>query len=159
MDISVIKFFPIYAQQCSAMIYRVLDSAPSGSFTPTSLQGNKEFYSVEKLVERESAKWRTFLAISDKNNVCGTVSLCLNKNWLYGMWIDPNAQGMGIGKKLFNTLVNEAKQSGISTLGVFSVMPALGFYRQMGFQAVHHHSSEEYGELEEMTLKLGDHSG
>ncbi|MGI2105200.1 GNAT family N-acetyltransferase [Shewanella frigidimarina] len=54
--------------------------------------------------------------------------------YLHDMAISPSAQGMGIGKKLFNHIVNQAKNLAINGIGLVAVQGAHTYWLQQGFK-------------------------
>lgn len=54
--------------------------------------------------------------------------------YLHDMAISPSAQGMGIGKKLFKHIVNQAKNLAVNGIGLVAVQGAHTYWLQQGFK-------------------------
>ncbi|QDE32223.1 MULTISPECIES: GNAT family N-acetyltransferase [Shewanella] len=54
--------------------------------------------------------------------------------YLHDMAISPSAQGMGIGKKLFNYIVKQAKTLAVNGIGLVAVQGAHTYWQKQGFK-------------------------
>jgi ribosomal protein S18 acetylase RimI-like enzyme len=66
---------------------------------------------------------------------------------IYELYLRPEFQGLGFGRRLFSSARRDLQQSGLKTLVVWALSdnePALEFYRALGGQAVAR-SSERFG--------------
>ncbi|MCX7326420.1 MAG: GNAT family N-acetyltransferase [Hyphomicrobiales bacterium] len=52
------------------------------------------------------------------------------------LFVDPNAQGMGVGAALLDELYDRARKRGIERLTVAASLTAVGFYAHVGFSRV-----------------------
>ncbi|MCG8458919.1 MAG: GNAT family N-acetyltransferase [Holophagales bacterium] len=62
------------------------------------------------------------------------------------MWIEPEVHGRGIGRRLFEHLVERARQRGGAELEILSDPHAEDFYRHLGCVRIGEHTSELLGE-------------
>jgi ribosomal protein S18 acetylase RimI-like enzyme len=66
---------------------------------------------------------------------------------VYELYLRPEFQGLGFGRKLFSAVRRDLLQSGLHSLVVWALSdnePAVGFYRALGGKAVAR-SSERFG--------------
>ena len=118
---------------------------------------------LEKLVTRRGPDWWysairkgsriAILAFGDK--VAGYANYGRNRarslfydGEIYELYLRPEYQGLGFGRRLFTSARRDLAQSGLKTLVVWAVSdnePAVEFYRALGGKAVAR-SSERFGE-------------
>jgi ribosomal protein S18 acetylase RimI-like enzyme len=118
---------------------------------------------LEKLVQRRGADWWdsairkgsriAILAIGDK--VAGYANYGRNRarslfydGEIYELYLKPEYQGLGFGRRLFTSARRDLAQSGLKSLVVWALSdndPAVEFYRALGGKAVAR-SSERFGE-------------
>jgi len=58
------------------------------------------------------------------------------KNEIYGVFVAPEAQGKGCGKKIMQTLEKHIQKSGYSNIELSISLPSREFYEDMGYQIV-----------------------
>jgi len=118
---------------------------------------------LEKLVTRRGADWWqsairkgsriAILAFGDK--VAGYANYGRNRarslfydGEIYELYLRPEYQGLGFGRRLFTSARRDLAQSGMKTMVVWALSdndPAVEFYRALGGKAVAR-SSERFGE-------------
>jgi ribosomal protein S18 acetylase RimI-like enzyme len=118
---------------------------------------------LEKLVTRRGADWWdsairkgsriAILAIGDK--VAGYANYGRNRarslfydGEIYELYLRPEYQGLGFGRRLFTSARRDLAQSGLKSLVVWALSdndPATEFYRALGGKAVAR-SSERFGD-------------
>ena len=118
---------------------------------------------LEKLVTRRGPDWWdsairkgsriAILAFGDK--VAGYANYGRNRarslqyeGEIYELYLRPEFQGLGFGRRLFTSARRDLAQSGLKTLVVWALSdnePAVEFYRALGGKAVAR-SSERFGE-------------
>jgi len=99
-------------------------------------------YSIETLEESlESDHY--FFAIFDENRALGFVDIELNSSEVNEMklqkiYVLPEKQGLGLGKKLLNFAIDFGKKQGVNhlTLQVNRFNKAVNFYRHAGFEII-----------------------
>jgi putative acetyltransferase len=76
-----------------------------------------------------------FFVVSDAARIAGFGFLDLSKSEIGGMFVHPDFQGLGLGRRLLGTLDTTAKQSSLSSLSLISTLNAELFYAASGFHA------------------------
>lgn len=88
---------------------------------------------------------KIFVAVDNEGSIIGFANGGRSRNdehrhggELYAIYLLEGYQKLGIGKLLFNTVVNSLKESGYSSmmLWVLKDNPSLGFYKSMGGQTI-----------------------
>jgi len=117
---------------------------------------------LEKLVTRRGANWWdsairkgsriSILAFGDK--VAGYANYGRNRarslfydGEIYELYLCPEFQGLGFGRRLFTAARRDLAQSGLKSLVIWALTdnePAVGFYRALGGRAIAR-SSERFG--------------
>lgn len=82
----------------------------------------------------EKAKKRKFFVAEINKKVVGYLSI--KRNELRSFYVDPNYQGKGIGRKLFERYKKEAIKRGYKTLSVQSSYYAVPIYKSLGFKVI-----------------------
>jgi ribosomal protein S18 acetylase RimI-like enzyme len=128
----------------------------------TAYQGIIPGLELERLINRRGAAWwdgsiRKGSRISlfmFGDTVAGYANYGRNRarslayeGEIYELYLRPQYQGLGFGRRLFSAARRDLAQSGIKSLVVWALSdnePAIGFYRALGGQAVAR-SSEAFG--------------
>jgi ribosomal protein S18 acetylase RimI-like enzyme len=118
---------------------------------------------LEKLIQRRGPDWWesairkgsriAILAFGDK--VAGYANYGRNRarslffdSEVYELYLRPEYQGLGFGRRLFTSARRDLSQTGMKSLVVWALAdnePAVGFYRALGGKAVAR-SSERFGD-------------
>jgi GNAT superfamily N-acetyltransferase len=97
-------------------IERVRRWASVGDFSPEGMR-RKVFFAAE--VDDEVVGWS---AVVDGKEAC----------WLDDLWVLPSWMRRGVGRRLFESAVEHARQSGATRIEWEAERNALGFYEKMG---------------------------
>lgn len=99
------------------------------------------FYSEEALAKQIENKEQLFYLISDSESIIGFIGIEHNyKNEaitkIHKIYLLPETQGKGIGKKVFDEIQNMALENNSKALllNVNRFNTALGFYKKIGFE-------------------------
>ena len=110
------------------------------------------FYSEEALAKQIENKEQLFYLISDSESIIGFIGIEHNyKNEaitkIHKIYLLPETQGKGIGKKVFDEIQNMALENNSKTLllNVNRFNTALGFYKKIGFEVA-----------EEVNIEIGN---
>ena len=110
------------------------------------------FYSEEALAKQIENKEQLFYLISDSESIIGFIGIEHNyKNEaitkIHKIYLLPETQGKGIGKKVFDEIQNMALENNSKTLllNVNRFNTALGFYKKIGFEVA-----------EEINIEIGN---
>lgn len=112
---------------------------------------NSKFY-PEEIVESAIRTYSDFekkgetvrFIVMDNNKAIGTIGL--EKNKICGLFIDPEFQKKGIGKKLMEKAENEVEKNGYCEVVLSSSLNAIDFYKKLGYIWVAKEYSEILGE-------------
>jgi GNAT superfamily N-acetyltransferase len=63
----------------------------------------------------------------------GYTSLSGKAGYILNMYTVPEARGLGVGSRLFDELINEAKSRGVKHLHLHATEDGIGIYRRAGF--------------------------
>jgi N-acetylglutamate synthase-like GNAT family acetyltransferase len=134
-----IKLFSENMAPCvSKMIEKSIKMSLFATFYPQStILQTIENTSAEKIIE--SAEKTHFYVIEDKNEIvaCGGIgpySENGDESLLYNIFVTPESQGKGYGKKIIETLENDEYFKKAKKTRVRAAISAIPFYRKMGYE-------------------------
>lgn len=99
-------------------------------------------YVVESLDEngvRERAKWTHFYVVILENKIIGCGSIgeywgSKTESSLFSIFVDPDYQNQGIGRKIIETLEKDEYFKRAIRIEIPAAMSAIPFYRKMGYK-------------------------
>lgn len=99
-------------------------------------------YVVESLDEngvRERAKWTHFYVVILENKIIGCGSIgeywgSKTESSLFSIFVDPDYQNQGIGRKIIETLEKDEYFKRAIRIEIPAAMSAIPFYRKMGYE-------------------------
>lgn len=99
-------------------------------------------YVVESLDEngvRERAKWTHFYVVILDNKIIGCGSIgeywgSKTESSLFSIFVDPDYQNQGIGRKIIETLEKDEYFKRATRIEIPAAMSAIPFYRKMGYE-------------------------
>ncbi len=115
-------------QDCHLLSNLAYKSKAYWGYTEDFLQQCKEDLTVTKGYIEENP---VFVMESD-NKIIAFYSLTINEMKLDALFIDPDYIGKGLGRMIWDHLLNKAKELGISEFTLDSEPNAEGFYLKMG---------------------------
>jgi|TARA_B100001971_G_C18206360_1_gene547867 N-acetylglutamate synthase-like GNAT family acetyltransferase len=104
----------------------------SSNYSEESIKEQIEENSPKKLIEK-SKKINYFVA-TEKDKILGIGGYDRKK--VYTLFVDPKYHRKGIGKKIIERVLSEAKMVGIKTLDTWSTFHAEKFYSSIGFKRI-----------------------
>jgi len=128
----------------------------------TAYQGIIPGPELDKLINRRGAEWSQgpihkksrILILQFGDTIAGYANYGRNRarsltydGEIYELYLRPEFQGLGFGRRLFSAVRRELAQNGIRSLVVWALQdnePAVGFYRALGGKAVAR-SGEKFG--------------
>lgn len=122
----------------ASMIERATKFSQFAKFYP-----NKSIeYVVESLDEngvRERAKWTHFYVVILENKIIGCGSIgeywgSKTESSLFSIFVDPDYQNQGIGRKIIETLEKDEYFKRAIRIEIPAAMSAIPFYRKMGYE-------------------------
>ena len=120
------------AEGMSAVILRALRQTNARDYPADIIQRVELSFSpsaVRKLIGRR----KVFVA-EIAGRIAGTASL--DGGVVRTVFVDPDLQGRGIGRRLMDEIEHAAREVGITTLAVPSSVTAEAFYARLGFTAI-----------------------
>ena len=76
---------------------------------------------------------RTFLVAKDRENIVGFGRLNLENGKIEAVYVCPDHNRQGIGRKILNALERAAQDSNLATLYLWAALNAIPFYRSQGY--------------------------
>jgi putative acetyltransferase len=102
---------------------------------------------------RSGAEYHRFIALED-GKILGYGDWKPGSNEFAGIYIDPNAQGKGVGSALFDRIEKDARDAGAPRLWANATKNAQGFYERHGFME-EGEGYYEAGEYRIRTIMMG----
>ncbi|MEK6894619.1 MAG: GNAT family N-acetyltransferase [Nanoarchaeota archaeon] len=129
------------ASEISSLIRRSILNRNNIDYTVSQINSIAKYYSPENIMNDFDRKF--IVVCLDKNKIVGTGTLFGDE--LMTLFIDPDYQKKGIGKKLMDILEEEAKKKGILRVWVVSTLTAVNFYRKLNYSFVKEKIHPEWG--------------
>lgn len=111
------------------LVDRTIDACYTGVYPPAAVAFFKEYHSLECILD--DARAGHTLVIEEDGALIATGTL-LGTN-VRRMFVDPAAQGRGLGHTLLTHLEAHARTLGLTTLDLSSSLPAHSFYLRHGY--------------------------
>jgi len=125
-------------KETASMIERSVRFSQFSKFYPQS-----EIENVVKSLDEEGvrkrASWTHFYVIKENDAViaCGAIGEywgSKSESSLFSIFVDPNYQGKGYGRKIIETLENDEYFKRAKRVEIPASMSAIPFYRKMGYE-------------------------
>lgn len=126
------KFRKEDAQKASNIIKRGFEISNAPFYKKGSIAEQVEANSPKNLVEK-TKNVQYFVAV-EKDQILGIGGYDTKK--VHTLFVDPEHQGKGIGKKIIERILSEAKKDGIKNLDSWSTFQAEKFYIKAGFKKI-----------------------
>ncbi|MFA5633836.1 MAG: GNAT family N-acetyltransferase [Candidatus Dojkabacteria bacterium] len=107
---------------------------------------NSQFYKQEQVNEwlftikieniQDQLDSTTWIVIKNNNKIIGFAQYCLEDKELYQIQIDPNEQGKGYGRKLYDYIENDFRINKIKQILLFATLNSVQFYKNLGFNVI-----------------------
>ena len=120
------------ASDLSALIQAAVRISNSGDYDPATVELICANFTRDKVIEKMALR-DVFVAVCNRD-IVGTVSLGNGK--LHSMFVEPNRQRKGIGRRLVDHLEKHAVNSGHAELKLSSSITAKPFYEKLGYELV-----------------------
>lgn len=108
-------------------------SKQSNGYDDVFMQACRTELTITPDIIRQGDYW-----IAESDNVCGVVGFAVDESGQSGevhtFFVDPDKKRKGIGKQLWQKIVERANNSGIYNLHVDADPEAVPFYRSLGFE-------------------------
>jgi len=107
---------------------------------------NSQFYEQEQINEwlstikieniEEQLDSTTWIIIKNNKKILGFAQYCLKDKEIYQIQIDPDEQGKGYGRELFNYIENDFRINKIKQISLLATLNAVQFYENLGFHII-----------------------
>ena len=104
---------------------------------------NSQFYEQEQINEwlstikleniQDQLNNTTWIVIKNNNEILGFAQYSLEDKELYQIQINPDEQGKGYGRELYNYIENDFRINKIKQISLFATLNAVKFYEKLGF--------------------------
>ena len=143
--------------QIKLLLDRNFNEVMSNSHSKTVLDKYIAHNSVESLTSQ--LKWKNVYVVEQDGEIIATGafvnygSVDVPKYSVSNLYVKPELHSTGIGRLLFNQLLQDANEINADTFHVPSSMNAIGFYEKMGF-TIDEEQLEKDDEITWMTMRL-----
>ena len=107
---------------------------------------NSQFYEQEQINEwlstikieniQDQLESTTWVVIKNNNKILGFAQYCLEDKEIYQIQIDPDEQGKGYGRELYNYIENDFRINKIKQISLLATLNAVQFYENLGFHII-----------------------
>ncbi|HRR94802.1 MAG TPA: GNAT family N-acetyltransferase [Candidatus Paceibacterota bacterium] len=107
---------------------------------------NSQFYEQEQINEwlstikleniQDQLNNTTWIVIKNNNEILGFAQYSLEDKELYQIQINPDEQGKGYGRELYNYIENDFRINKIKQISLFATLNAVKFYEKLGFRVM-----------------------
>ena len=127
------------------LIHHTIDVCYTGVYPPRAVQFFKEFHSPGGICER--SKEGDILVVERGGEVIGTGAIADDE--IYGVFIEPTAQGRGYGRAIMHELESRAKAKGHQEVALSVSLPSRKFYEGLGYE-IHDDAHIDVGKGQEL---------
>lgn len=125
------------AIELANVIAKTLRTTNIKDYSPEYIENDIRFLTAEKLIERSN--WTNLYVVCDDNVLigCGAIGPYWGKDdesSLFTIFVLPKYQGKGVGRKIIETLEQDAYFLRAKRIEIPSSITAVGFYRKMGYE-------------------------
>lgn len=137
MDFTMSRFRENDAEEVSAVIERALRISNAPDYSPESIQEMIELYSAANLAEQAGNEHLYVLRDRERIIGCGGIAPYLDRRTesiLVTVFVLPEYQGRGAGRKILETLEEDAYFLRAERVVIHSSITAREFYRKLGYR-------------------------
>lgn len=134
------------AFEVSSLIRRSIIYRDNRNYSLNNIYSIANHYCVENICAKLEDKI-IYVAIEDEK-IIGTATL--NKDEIMAVFIDPQSQGKGLGKKFMELLEKDAMNKGLSKVWLVAGLSAVSFYEKIGYKFVSDKFHPEWGRAKYM---------
>ena len=130
------KFQNQDAEELAGVIATTMRTTNIKDYSPEQIENTISTLTAEKLIERSS--WTNFYVVCDNNKIvgCGAIGTYWGKedeSSLFTIFVLPEYQGKGIGRKIIETLEQDEYFLRAKRVEIPASITAVNFYRKMGY--------------------------
>ena len=124
------------AEKVSAMIIQTLKTTNSKDYSEESIKALEKQMQPSHILER--ASWTHFYVVEDNDTIigCGAIGPYWGsetESSLFTIFVLPEYQGMGIGRKIIETLEQDEYFLRAKRIEIPASITAVNFYRKLGY--------------------------
>lgn len=124
------------APEVSALIAKTLRTTNRKDYSEAYIENDVKMFTPDFIIER--ASWTHFYVVCDEEAIigCGAIGPYWGKedeSSLFTIFVLPEYQGKGIGRKIIETLEQDEFFFRAKRIEIPASITALGFYRKMGY--------------------------
>ena len=124
------------AVEVSALIIKTLRTTNAKDYSAEHIENDVKAFSPEGVIER--AGWTHFYVVCDKECIvgCGAIGSYWGKedeSSLFNIFVLPEYQGKGVGRKIIETLENDEYFLRAKRVEIPASITACEFYKKMGY--------------------------
>lgn len=112
------------------LICDTIDACYPTAYPPRAVAYFKQFHSPDAIMRRAEAG--TVLVAQQAGEILGTGALVDGE--ISAVFVDPRAQGVGLGAVLMDALERTAREQGRESVGLHVSLPSKGFYERLGYR-------------------------
>lgn len=125
------------ANELADLIAKTLRTTNIKDYSLEYIENDISFLTAEKLIERSS--WMNIYVVCDDNKIigCGAIGSYWGKedeSSLFTIFVLPEYQGKGIGRKIIETLEQDEYFLRAKRIEIPASITAVEFYRKMGYE-------------------------
>lgn len=122
--------------ELSKVIAKTLRTTNIKDYSPEFIENEVKFFTPEKLIERST--WTHFYVACEDEKIiaCGAIGAYWGKDdesSLFSIFVLPEYQGKGIGRKIIETLEQDEYFLRAKRIEIPASITAVGFYKKMGY--------------------------
>lgn len=122
--------------ELAEVIAKTLRTTNIKDYSPEYIENDISFLTAEKLIERST--WTNLYVVCDDEKIvgCGAIGAYWGKedeSSLFTIFVLPEYQGQGIGRKIIETLEQDEYFLRAKRIEIPSSITAVEFYRKMGY--------------------------
>ena len=130
------RFETADAGEVSALIAKTLRITNSKDYAPEYIEKDVAQFTPEKVIER--AGWTHFYVFCDRETIvgCGAIGPYWGRedeSSLFNIFVLPEYQGMGIGRKIIEALESDVYALRAKRIEIPASITACSFYRKLGY--------------------------
>ena len=124
------------AVEVSSLIIKTLRTTNAKDYSAEYIENDVKAFSPEGVIER--AGWTHFYVVCDKECIvgCGAIGPYWGKedeSSLFNIFVLPEYQGKGVGRKIIETLENDEYFLRAKRVEILASITACEFYKKMGY--------------------------
>ena len=131
MSVSIRPFTSSDLSDLKQLIHGTIDVSYADAYPPRARDYFKSFHSDEAIVER-SEKGLILMAESPETGALVGTGSMVDQD-IFALFVSPDHQGEGIGKRLMERLESRAVESGMTLAELHVSLPSKAFYENLGY--------------------------